>query len=89
VFVGLDPGLSRATKPGTPSDVPQTGPLTRFSQPTTPGPVTPAAVAAAEESSREKRASALGRGRILDGMNAAFVNCRAQRGAGQAPWGGV
>jgi 2-methylcitrate dehydratase PrpD len=35
------------------------------------------AVAAAEEFSGEKRASALGRGRILDGMNAAFVNCLA------------
>jgi 2-methylcitrate dehydratase PrpD len=31
------------------------------------------AVAAAEEFSGEKRAAVLGRGRILDGMNAAFV----------------
>jgi 2-methylcitrate dehydratase PrpD len=35
------------------------------------------AVAAAEEFSGEKRATVLGRGRILDGLNAAFVNCLA------------
>jgi len=35
------------------------------------------AVAVAEEFSGEKRVSVLGRGRLLDGLNAAFVNCLA------------
>jgi 2-methylcitrate dehydratase PrpD len=35
------------------------------------------AVAAAEEFSGEKRATVLGRGRLLDALNAAFVNCLA------------
>ena len=35
------------------------------------------AIAAAEEFSGEKRATVVGRGRLLDGINAAFINCLA------------